>query len=459
MTKKDSTLRTQQHNKTASKPLSVKAIEAMKPGCKPLIDVGENSGLRVICGKGGTKTFLYRYRSPTAIDSVGRPRLVQLKVGNFPEMSLARARVEVEQLKIKRKNGICPKTERNKVLAQKERKAKERVLKKQAQAFTITKMIDLYLQEYIEDKYINGKRVPGARKKKGQIETRRTLEVDVVQSIGHLIAHDVTRKMIVEHVMSIVRRGANVQAGSVLRELSSAYEFSIGLDKFDEGFANPALLAKASLKQAKIKLSPTKGRRVLSERELSKVLKWIPGSGFSSNQKGILFLTLWTGCRTGEVCSARWGDIDLENGTWHIRDTKNGSERYVQLSTQAIEFLKPLRLSTTKYVFCSARTQEAIQQKSLTEAKWQMKNPDMVRKHRNFREHQLWLEFENDWSPHDLRRTVRTGLSRLGCRSEVAEAIIGHSRKGIEGTYDLHSYEPECREWLQKWADYMETLL
>ena len=43
----------------------------------------------------------------------------------------------------------------------------------------------------------------------------------------------------------------------------------------------------------------------------------------------------------------------------------------------------------------------------------------------------------------------------MGCPSEVAEAVLGHSRKGIEGTYDLHSYEAECREWLQRWADHL----
>ena len=62
------------------------------------------------------------------------------------------------------------------------------------------------------------------------------------------------------------------------------------------------------------------------------------------------------------------------------------------------------------------------------------------------------------WSPHDLRRSVRTGLSRLGCPTEVGEAVLGHSKKGIEGTYDLHQYEAECREWLQVWADHLDRL-
>jgi integrase len=68
------------------------------------------------------------------------------------------------------------------------------------------------------------------------------------------------------------------------------------------------------------------------------------------------------------------------------------------------------------------------------------------------------LDIEH-WVPHNLRRTVITGLSRLGCGSEVAEAVLGHARSGIESTYDLHKYEDDCKEWLQKWSDHMDSLL
>lgn len=44
-----------------------------------------------------------------------------------------------------------------------------------------------------------------------------------------------------------------------------------------------------------------------------------------------------------------------------------------------------------------------------------------------------------EWNPYDLRRTVKTMLSRLGCPSEVVEAVLGHFKKGIEGTYNLHT--------------------
>lgn len=56
----------------------------------------------------------------------------------------------------------------------------------------------------------------------GQKECRRTLGVDAVQVLGDNIASEVTRKDIVALIMEIVDRGANVQAGSVLRELSAS---------------------------------------------------------------------------------------------------------------------------------------------------------------------------------------------------------------------------------------------
>lgn len=440
-------------SKMAKKPLSARAVEVMKPSDKDKSDTGENAGLRVSCGAAGTKSFFYRYTSPET------GRLTQIKIGTYPTVSLAEARLELQQFKAIRKSGQCPKLlEQNKrqEIEQEELVQKQ---KDQAASFTVTDMVYLYLSHYIEDRKVGGKMVKGARAVKGQKETRRTLENDPVKVLGGLPASQVTRKDISGMVMAIVDRGANVQAGNVLRELTAAYEFSIGLDKFDDNFANPALQAKQGLKRANVKLTHTRGRRVLSDQELTKILRWLPGSGFSITQKNVIRLALWTGCRSGEVCAAEWRDVDLTKAVWHMRDSKNGAERYVQLPRQAVAFLQQLKLGTDTYLFQSTRTSVPIQQKTLTEIKWHLKNPGKVKNGKYFKPQQLWLSDIDDWSPHDLRRTVRTGLSRLGCPNEVAEAVLGHSRKGIEGTYDLHSYEPECRKWLQKWADYVDGLL
>ncbi|MCW8196732.1 tyrosine-type recombinase/integrase [Proteobacteria bacterium 005FR1] len=416
-----------------SKPLSFRALDTMKPG-QTMSDTGENRGLRITCGNGGTKTFFYRYRSPHT------DKLVQTPIGYFPTTSLAEARVRLQELKSIRREGRCPATE-----LKEERNRKKAPQAGSAQRFTVTDLVELYLQEYIEDRKVNGKVMPGARKRKGQDETRRTLYGDAVRVLGKTPAAEVSRQNVVDLVMEIVGRGSNVQAGNVLRELTSAYEFAIGRGKFEGSFANPGVLAKSSLKKMRVRLTSQRGKRILSDQELIKLLAWLPGSVFTPTQKNILRMTLWTACRTGELCDLAWKDVDLEKGTLHIPG-KNGTERYVQLPNQAVDFLRQLKLTTGVYPFASQKTGKPIQQKSLTEQAWHL------------RESGRMVDIAH-WTPHDLRRTVRTGLARLRCPNEVAEAILGHSRSGIEGTYDLHTYEAEAKEWLQKWADNIDDLM
>ncbi|ALX97329.1 integrase [Serratia fonticola] len=408
----------------------------MKPGCSDKADTSENRGLRITCGATGIKTFFYRYTSPIT------HKLTQVKIGHFPNITLAQARAELQMLKLVKNEGRCPASE---LKAEKSHKQQVKLAAQQA-VFTVKDLVELYLTERIEDRHgKDGKIILGARNSRSQYATRRTLTKDVVEKVGDRAAQDVTRKDVIELVMAAVQRGANVLAGSILRELCAAYEFALGLGKLDENFANPALLAKASIAQAKVKLTAKPGKRVLSESELAQMLDWLPNSSFPPNVKNVLWLTLLTGCRTGEICALAWENVDLQKGTIHLKETKTGSERHVQLSKQAIDFLKSLRDSSTHYLFTSRRTNKPITQYFLNKDSHRLRELDRM------------IDIP-PWTPHDLRRTVRTGLARLGCPSEVAEAVLGHSRKGIEGTYDLYSYEPECKVWLQKWADYLDTL-
>lgn len=416
-----------------NKPLTTKAIEHLKPDGSTLADIGEYRGLRIRSGK-SAKTFFYRYRSPIT------GKLVQVKIGNFPSIGLQSARNRFSELKQIRDSGLCP--------AQELKKIEEQQQAAVCDQLTIKDMVDLYLKEYIEDKRLpNGKIQRGARKSKGQADVRRSLYNDPVRTLGNRPAISITRKDVVDLIKGIAEdRGAEVQAGNVLRELTAAFDFAIGHGSLPEDFVNPAILAKSAVKQMRLKLTPTRGNRVLDDRELSQLLQWLPGSAFTPNVKNILRLTLWTGCRTGEVCTTAWKDYDLDRGTLLLRETKNGADRYVQLSTQAVDFLKGLKLQTGNYPFESARLGQPVQQKQLSISMYNLRNTNRM------------IDLPA-WTPHDLRRTVRTGLSRLGCPTDVAEAILGHSKKGIEGTYNLHRYEDECREWLQRWADHLDGLL
>src|SRR5215472_17425464 len=62
------------------------------------------------------------------------------------------------------------------------------------------------------------------------------------------------------------------------------------------------------------------------------------------------------------------------------------------------------------------------------------------------------------FTPHDLRRTGRTGLARLGTKVHVAERVLNHAREGMEATYDVHDYIDEKREALEKWAKYLAAV-
>ena len=55
------------------------------------------------------------------------------------------------------------------------------------------------------------------------------------------------------------------------------------------------------------------------------------------------------------------------------------------------------------------------------------------------------------WQIHDLRRTCRTGLSTTGALPFFAELVIGHAQSGVHGVYDLHKYDAEKREALERW--------
>jgi integrase len=63
------------------------------------------------------------------------------------------------------------------------------------------------------------------------------------------------------------------------------------------------------------------------------------------------------------------------------------------------------------------------------------------------------------WVNHDLRRVVRSGLSALRIPHNVAEAILAHRPPGIVGTYNLHEYEDEKAEALEKWAQRLNSIV
>jgi integrase len=114
---------------------------------------------------------------------------------------------------------------------------------------------------------------------------------------------------------------------------------------------------------------------------------------------------------------------------------KADAPHIVPLSPTAIDILKDLPRWTGDYVFSTTGGERPISGFS----KIKTKIDGLMRG-------------VADWRFHDLRRTMRTGLSALRISDIVAELCIGHTQKGLHKTYDQHSYLDEKRHAFEAWA-------
>ena len=65
------------------------------------------------------------------------------------------------------------------------------------------------------------------------------------------------------------------------------------------------------------------------------------------------------------------------------------------------------------------------------------------------------------WVVHDIRRSVASGMARLGINLPVVEKVLNHisgSFGEIVGVYQRHSFEDEKRQALEAWARHVEAL-
>jgi len=160
----------------------------------------------------------------------------------------------------------------------------------------------------------------------------------------------------------------------------------------------------------------------------------------------VLLLTLYTAARSGECISIAWNEIDLGRAEWHLRgeDTKTGVGRVVPLNALAVELLTRRKANATGvWVFPAVNRNGAMKQHILVNALCARRESCPVQ----------------GWTAHDLRRSARTGLARLGCPADIGERLVGHTIGGVRAVYDLYSYGREQREWAAKWGEHLTGLL
>ena len=175
--------------------------------------------------------------------------------------------------------------------------------------------------------------------------------------------------------------------------------------------------------------------RVLSDAELRRL--WAAWTEMGYPWGAALGLLLLTAARRGEVEEMTWPEIDVGAGLWEIPGAryKNGKPHVVPLAPASVAVLAGIpRLDGCAYVF-TTRENKAIRDWSGAVGRATV------------------LSGVSDWTAHDLRRTVRTNLPRLGIQADTAERVLGHAIMGVRRAYDRYGYLDEKRAALETWAE------
>ncbi len=65
----------------------------------------------------------------------------------------------------------------------------------------------------------------------------------------------------------------------------------------------------------------------------------------------------------------------------------------------------------------------------------------------------------NHWVYHDIRRTVRTGMARLGTSRDICERILAHAPDKLDQVYDHHDYLPQIKNALDAWGQHVAAVV
>jgi integrase len=230
-------------------------------------------------------------------------------------------------------------------------------------------------------------------------------------------------------LQDIIVKNGRVAAARARAYLKAAYAWGMG-----EGLvgSNPVIASNVPDKDI-----PSRDR-ILSDSELRTV--WNACDGDSNFDK-IVRLLILLGCRRQEVGSLKWSELDFEAGTVIISGarTKSGNTLELALPDMALEILRSVpRRDDGDFVFGTVGF-----------VSWSMA-VSMLRKR--------ITEPMAPWVLHDLRRSFRSGLGRIGILPHLAERLVGHSVGSTnEKIYDRYTYRAEMRNALLRWADHVRA--
>ncbi len=425
--------------------LTIKFVEAVKANPKSRMEIPDAGlpGMYLIVQSSGAKAWAYRYRfdgKPKKL-TVG-PVLMKREAGEVDgdlpfgiPMTLSEARRATRRAMQLVAEGVDPSA------AKKEAKENQKPVE-----LDLSNTVEHQSEEFIK-RYAKVKNRSWAEKE-------RQFKAEIIPAWGNRDVTSITKRDVLELTDAIVDRGSPVTANRVLATLKTFFSW---LAERDVITASPAISIRKPTKE--------KSReRVLTDDELR--LIWKASGEFEYPFGSFWQILLLTGQRRNEVAGMKSDEVILDEirPEWIIpaERTKNGKPHVVALSKSVVAILKSLPKPGDKgYLFSTTdetaisgfsrskgRLDDALTAEMKKEAVEAGNDPDEI-------------QFSS-WTLHDLRRTMASGMARIGISLPVIERCLNHisgSFGGIVGVYQRHEYRDETRAAFDAWANLVDTIV
>ena len=406
-------------------------LKGLKPQKQRVIlyeDGGRGFGLRI--EPSGRKSFFLEYRFGEGKERRNRV----LTIDQYPRVTLTKARSIAGQSLEQIEQGIDP--------------ASNKQTKKIANrnALTVNDLVEEYLDKWAKVQ----------KKEKSWKEDERLLRKDIIPAMGRKKAKDIRRRDIVLLLDEIVDRGAAITANRVLAVTRKMFNFAVGRDIID---ASPCVQIPAPAKE--------NGReRNLSEDEIKIFWEKLDVAKMSQEIRFALKFLLITAQRKSEVITAEWDEIDFKTKWWTIpaKKAKNKRTHRVPLTPMAINILKDLKKITGNYQFVFASTFGATKRSpnkkvgsspilgsSVDHALRDNLTDDPKTRRTNI--------FKlNHFTPHDLRRTAASMMTKSGVQRLTVKKILNHTDQEITAIYDRYEYDKEKQKAMKVWDHKLQSI-
>ncbi|WP_438275135.1 tyrosine-type recombinase/integrase [Nitrobacter sp.] len=400
-------------------------------------------GLRLVVQPSGAKSWAFRYERSDG----QRVKLTLGRAAGPGALTLQQARDAANDARRLRSTGGDPADQKRAV--RKTEMARIEAEEKEARRRDDT--VALVLDRYYRDKVNAMKSGP---------ELKRLLTKELSPWAKRRV-DDIDRTDAIKLIDAIKDRGAPVHANRV-RAFTRTF-FGWCVDK--------ALIENNPFERTKPVTVEVARDHVLSDDELRLVMLALDQMDWM--WRALYRLLILTGQRRDEVAGMVWTEVDLDKSLWKLpaARAKNNREHIIPLPPAAVAILRdlprvqiaatvngvekivdsPFVLTTTGKTpvsgFSKAKghLDKAIAEVARKEAK--KRDGDVVE--------------VAPWRIHDLRRTMASGMARLGVAVAVTEKVLNHvsgTFAGIVGVYQRHDFLAEKRHALNLWADHVASL-